>query len=269
MVLCSPPEINLATARLPPSVQTPSLYPHTPDLRVLSRRNAGSRLSLPWLQPRRPSKNRAHLPLDALPHSMHFILGSDGLATLPVTSQHLLDASYPAPAPGRTYSQPNRLCRNLLMDELEDAAPLPASYKYRPALTPHPFMGLSKFDAGRLHQMRSGKSSLGAHPSWDDTAPTTCPSCKEAPETLEHAILRCPAKRPARTRHLQGVTDIGPDATIWSSADLLGALTRFIRSMATAFATGMFSHQSSSADSVSSRLSNVVSFGYFLSSQES
>ena len=132
------------------------------------------------------------------------------------------------------------------MKELVDAAPLPATYKYRSGLTPHPFMGLSKFDAGHLHQMRSGKSYLRAHLAWDDTAPTTCPSCKEALETFEHAILRCPAKRPARTRHLQGVTDIGPDAPVWSSAALLGAFTRFIRSMATAFPTGMFSRPSPS-----------------------
>ena len=67
-ILCSPPEINPATARLLPSVQTPSLYRHSPDHRTLSAGNAGSRLPLPWLQPRPPSKNRAHLALDALPH---------------------------------------------------------------------------------------------------------------------------------------------------------------------------------------------------------
>jgi len=213
--------------------------------------------------------NRAHLPLDALHHSMLFILGSDGLAPLPVTSQHLLDASYPALVPRRTYPQLKLLCRNLPMKQWEDAAPLPARYKYRPSLTPHPCMGLSKFDACRLHPMRSGKSYFRAPPSCDDTAPTTCPSCKEAPETFEHAILRFPDKKPARTRHLQGITDIGPDAPVWSSAALLGSLNRFIRTTATAFPQGMFSCPSSSADSISSRSSNVVSFGYFLSSQES
>jgi len=130
-------------------------------------------------------------------------------------------------------------------------------------------MGLSKFDAGGLHHMRSGKSYLRAHPSWDDSAPTTCPSCEEAPETFEHAILHCSAKRPARILHLQGISDIGPDAPVWSAAALLGAVIRFIRSTATVFPRGMFSRPSSSAGSVSSRSSNVVSFGYFMSSQES
>jgi len=117
--------------------------------------------------------------------------------------------------------------------------------------------------------MRSGKSDLRAHPAWDDHGPTTCPSCAEAPETCAHAILRCPAKEPARTRHLQGVTGLGPDDPVWSSAALLGALTRYIRSTATAFPPGMFSRPSSSAGLVSARSSNVVSFGYFMSSQES
>jgi len=94
-IMCSPPEINPATARLPLSLQTPSLHRHSPEHRVLSARNAGSRLPLPWLQPRPPSKNRAHLPLDALPHSMLFLLGPDGLDPLLVTSQHLLIDLYP------------------------------------------------------------------------------------------------------------------------------------------------------------------------------
>jgi len=130
-------------------------------------------------------------------------------------------------------------------------------------------MGLSKFDAGRLHQMRSGKSYLPAHPSWDDDGLTTCPSCAEAPETFEHAILHCPAKEPATTRHLQGVTELGPDAPVWSSGALVGALSQYIRSTATAFPPGMFSRPSSSTGSFSFLSSNVVSFGYFMSSQES
>jgi len=155
------------------------------------------------------------------------------------------------------------------MEEWDMAAPDPARYPYRPSLKPHPFMGLDMFSAGRLHQMRSGKSYLRAHPSWDDDAPTTCPSSLSAPETFEHAILQCSAQEPARTRHLQGVLDIGPNAPVWSSAALLGALPRFIKSTSTAFPPGMFPRPSSSASSLSSRSSNVVSFGYFMSSQES
>jgi len=239
-VMCSPPVINPASARLPASLQTLSLSRHSPDHRVLSRKNAGSRLLLSWLHPRPRSKNRAHLSLDALPHSMLFLLGTDGHAPLPVTSQHLLGETYHAPPPGRTYPHLKLLCRELLVEEWEMAAPDPARYPYRPSLKPHQFMGLPKFDAGRLHQRRSGKSYLRAHPSWDDDGPTTCPRCSVSPETFEHAILHCSAREPARSRHLQGVSALGPDAPVWSSAALLGALTRFIRSTATPFPRACF-----------------------------
>jgi len=175
----------------------------------------------------------------------------------------------PRTFPGRSYPQLKLQCKNLLVKEWEDAAPDPARYPYRPSLTPHPFVGLDKFTAGRLHQMRSGKSYFSAHPSGDSDAPTSCPSCDEAPETFEHAMLLCPAKELARSPHLQGVSDIGPEAPVWSSASLLAALARFISSTATAFPSGMFLRPSSASESVSSLSSNVVSFGYFMSSQES
>jgi len=155
------------------------------------------------------------------------------------------------------------------MEEWDEDAPDLSRYPYRPSLTPHRFMGLDKFSAGRLHQVRSANSYLRAHPSWDNDTRTTCPCCPNAPETFEHAILQCSAKEPARTRHLQGVLDIGPEARVWSSDALLGALARFIKSTATRFPPGMFSRPSSSTGSVSSHSSNLVSFGYFMSSQES
>lgn len=108
------------------------------------------------------------------------------------------------------------------------------------------------------------------HLSWDDDLPTTCPSCGAAPETFKHAIIHCPPKGPLRSHHLHGVSDIGPKAPVWFSASLLGRLARFIKATATAFPPGMFFHPSSSSvDSVSSLLSNIVSFGYFMYSQES
>lgn len=187
---------------------------------------------------------------------------------MPVTSQHLFCKAYLAPAPGRFYPQLKQLCRDLLMQEWEERSPDVNSlrYPYRPSLSPHPIMGRNKFDAGRVHQARSGKSYLRAHPAWDDDCPTTCPRCHEAPETLKHAILSCPTREPARTRHLQGVTDLGPDAPVWFSAALLAALARFMRSTLTAFPLGMFSRAMSAASSVSSCSSAVLSFGYFMSS---
>ena len=197
------------------------------------------------------------------------LLGPDRHDPLLVTSQHLLCETYPEPLPFRSYPQLQLKCKNLLMEEWDEAAPDAARYPFRPLLKPHPFMGLDKFSAGHLHQMRSGRSYHCAHPSWDNDAPTTCPKCHSAPETFLHAILHSQAKEPARSRHLQGVLDIGPDAPVWCSAALLGALAPFIKATATGFPLGMFSRPSSSLSSVSSRSSNVVSFGYFMSSQES
>ena len=155
---------------------------------------------------------------------MLFLLGQDGLDAVPVTSQHLLSDFYPEPLSGRSYPQLKLKCKNLLMEEWDEAATDPARYPFCPSLKTHPFMGLDKFTAGRLHQMRSVKSYLRTHPSWDSEVPTTCPSCLSAPETFEQAILRCRAKEPARTRHLQGVLDVAPDGPVWSSAALLGTL---------------------------------------------
>jgi len=109
-VLCSPPEINPIAARLPPSVPTPSVHCHSPDPMALTAKNAGSRLPLLWTQPRPHSKNRAHLPLDALPHSMLFLLGPDGLDALRLISQHLLSNFYPEPLPGCSYPQLKLKC---------------------------------------------------------------------------------------------------------------------------------------------------------------
>jgi len=176
-------EINLATACLALSVQTASLLRHAPDHRTLLAKNVGSHLPLGRLQPRPHTKNRAHLPLDAMRHSMLFLLGPNRLAHFPVTSQHLLAGLYREPPEVRTYPRLRPRCRDLLMQEWEARAPDPARYPYPPSLKPHPFMGLNKFDAGRLHQIRSGKSYIRANPSWNNYNPTTCHRCNEFPET--------------------------------------------------------------------------------------
>jgi len=92
-----------ATAPLAPLVQTPSRLLQAPDHRALLVKNLGSPLPLAWLQPHLPTKNWAHLPLDAIAHSILFLLGPDRLAPLPVTCQHLLPESSSVPPETRTY----------------------------------------------------------------------------------------------------------------------------------------------------------------------
>ena len=125
--------------------------------------------------------------------------------------------------------------------------PLPAYYFYPLHLSPHPFMGLGKFIAGRIHQMRSQKSYLAAHASWfnaDDS--TLSPLCRDEPETFSHAILRCPAKASAGARHLQGVSSFDQEAPLWSSPSLLLSLAAYIMATGTAFLPHMLSSPPSS-----------------------
>ena len=94
--------------------------------------------------------------------------------------------------------------------------------------------------AGRIHQMRSQKSYLAAHPSWFNVNDSRlCHLCGEEQERFSYAILRCRAKASARARHLQGVFSVDHDVPIWSSSSLLLGLAAFIRATGTAFPPGM------------------------------
>jgi len=102
-------------------------------------------------------------------------------------------------------------------------------------------MGLGKFVAGRIYQMRAGKGYLAAHPTWrSPKADTSCPRCGLEPETFDHAILSCPSRQHSRMRLLHGVTDIGPQAPLWSSLPLLKRLATFIGVTSTGFPPTMF-----------------------------
>ena len=116
------------------------------------------------------------------------------------------------------------------------AIPAPLYYPYPPSTGPHPFMGLGKFVVGRIHQMPSGKSYLADNPSGDNPdADTSCPLYSEAQQTFVHAILSCPSSARQRSRLLQGVSDLAPEAPIWSDQQQLIALAEFILTTATGF----------------------------------
>ena len=101
----------------------------------------------------------------------------------------------------------------LIQDWVTDD-PAPPYYEY-PSLSPHPFMGLGKFVAGRIHLMRSAKSYLTTHPSWFDENPNpTCPRCETGPESFQHAILPCCTRSRARDLLLTEVSSPTHDATI-------------------------------------------------------
>ena len=79
-------------------------------------------------------------------------------------------------------------------------------------------MGLSKFLAGRIHQMRLGKSYLAAHPSWfNRDLPSICSRCPAAPETFKHAVLHCKSRSRQKELYLSRLDSLDADSPIWSS----------------------------------------------------
>ena len=241
-MVCSPPSVNPATARLHPVF--PSLSTHwAPDSsRALTRGLSSVYLPLHWKTPRPVPPIRNHLPIDAVAHrTIPFTLG---LSKMPMMNSHLGGPTPILPPQSlmdNTYSALKKRVREKLLEEWSSLFPTPGYILHRPALLPRPFMGLGKFVAGRIHQMRAGKSYLAAHPTWRSPDPdTSCPRCGVEPETFEHAIRSCPWRQHTWSRLLHSVTDVGPEAPLWSSLPLLKRLATFIGITSTGFPPTMF-----------------------------
>ena len=139
-----------------------------------------------------------------------------------------------------TYSALKKRVREKLREEWASLFPPPGYYLQPAVLHPRPFMGWTKLVARRIQQMRAGKRYLAADPAWrSPDANTSCPSCSLEHETSKHAILSCPSRH-SRSRLLHGVTDVGPDAPLWSSLPLLKRLGTFIGVTSTGFPSTMF-----------------------------
>jgi len=146
----------------------------------------------------------------------------------------------------RTYQALRTRTRNMLIQDWSDDDPTPPYYEYPPSISPHPFMGLGKFVAGRIHQMRSANSYLAAHPSWSDENPDpTCPRCETGSESFQHAVLTCPARTRVRNLRLKEVSCLAHDAPIWSDPTLIRALGEYITDTKTGFPPDMLPDQHS------------------------
>ena len=122
----------------------------------------------------------------------------------------------------RAYQAISTRARNMLLPDWTTDAPTPPYYDFPPSLIPHPFMGLRRFVAGRIDQMRAAKSYLAAHRSWfDENQDPTCPRCGTEPETLTHAILSCLTQTRVRDLLLKEVFSLGPDADLWTDPLLI------------------------------------------------
>ena len=123
-----------------------------------------------------------------------------------------------------------------LMIEQGRSLSLPDYYSYLPHLIPHPFMGLGKFIACRIHKGRWQKSYLVLHLSWFNVSDSQLwPLYVDEPAPYCHAILPCLAKAAPRASHHQGIYSVGLNASLSTSSSLLLSLAVYIRSTGTAF----------------------------------
>ena len=128
----------------------------------------------------------------------------------------------------------------MLLQDWATEDPTPPDYNHLPSLTPHLFMGPGKFVVGRIHQMRSAKSYLAAHPSWFDQDPDlNSPRCGTKPETFRHAILTCHARTGDGDPLLKEVSSLEDHTALWSDPHLIRALGEYITHTKTGFPPDM------------------------------
>jgi len=164
-VVCSPPEINPATAQLHTAFPSHSSHRAHDSSRALTRGLSSVYLPLHSITTLPVPPLRNHLLIDAVAHKT--IPFTHGLSRMPMVNSH-----HVSPAPSilprslmdNTYSALKKRVREALLAEWPGILPTPGYYHHLPALNPRPFMGVSKFIAGRIHQIRAGKSYLAAHP---------------------------------------------------------------------------------------------------------
>lgn len=240
-IACAPPTHNPAAARLPTSFPSLSVFRAQDSSRHLTIGLSSVYLPLNWKTPVPTPPMRKHLPIDALAHLT--IPLSDGLSRFPLVLHAPPRAGEDIPPPDLmmgTYKALKARSRELLMREWEAMDPTPAYYTHPCRLVLHPFMGLDKFIAGRIHQMRAQKSYLAGHPSWWSEDPhTSCPRCRSSPETFGHAILRWPSRTRARNRYLGSVRSLDEDSPLWSDTALLRQLEKYILATKTGFPPDM------------------------------
>ena len=164
--ISSPTSIDPASACLCRSFPT-LLKARAPDTHpALCTRLNPNVMPIKWKTPLRSPPVPTHLSVDALAHLPLPLL--EGLSYALLINSTLLP-DLPALPSEEIMTNPYRALKRraqTLMMEHWRSLPLPDYYPYPLRLSPHPFRGLVKFMAGRIHQMRSHESYLAAHPSW-------------------------------------------------------------------------------------------------------
>ena len=236
-IACAPPTQNPAAARLPSSFPSLSVFRAQDSSRHLTKGLSSVYLPLDWRSTVPSPPICKHLHIDAMAHLVIPLM--EGLSRLPLFLHAPAPPGTDIPPPQlilRTYLALKRRARDALLADWTTLHPAPEYYPYQPWLTPHPVMGLDKFVAGRIHQMRAGKSYLASHPSWWSELPDhTCPLCALAPETFSHAVLHCPRKNRERSLLLGEVISLDEGSPLWSNDHLIRALGQFITATHTGF----------------------------------
>jgi len=240
----APSEFNTATARIPESVPTWDQGRSADDHRFLLHGSSKAVHLTSWLG--LAVNSAKHLPLDSLCHEASDLI--EEIRILPLASTDLVALPL-LRGPSVTYQALRTpLIQLLLGDWLDISLPVPPSYPYSACLPPHAFTGLPRFICGCIHQMRTGPSYLAAHTSWRNRdCSTLCPFCEEGDESLQQAILLCPAKAHPRLTHLSGVDDIGPDGPLWLSVPLLRQFAEYFYATRTGFPPAMLRIRASTA----------------------
>ena len=175
-LISSPTHINSASARLCRSCPAPLMARALDAHRALCTPLDPNVMPLNWQTPRRSPPVRTHLPVDALAHLT--LPHLEGFSFARLINSTLLPDLQALPSDEimtNAYRARKRPARTLLIEHWR-SLPLPDYYPYPLQLSPHPFMGLGKLIAGRIHQMRSQRSYLAAHPSWFNAHDfTLCP----------------------------------------------------------------------------------------------
>ena len=213
--------LNPALARLYMSFPA-LLKARAPDShRALCTPLAPNLMPLNWKTPLPSPPVRTHLPVDALAHLTVSLLKD--LSFAPLINSTLLPDLSSLPSDEiltNAYHALKRRAQALIMDQW-CFLPLPSYYPYPLRFSPHPFMGLGKFMAGCIHQMRSQKSSLAAHPAWFNANDSPlCSLCGDKLERFSHTILCCPANVSALAHLLQDFSSVDHDAPLWSSSSV-------------------------------------------------
>ena len=138
-VVCSPHEVNPATAGLHSSFPSLSNDQAQDSLRALTKGLTSVYLPLNWKTPRTVPPMRNHVPIDAV--APKIIPFTHGLSRMPMINSHLVSLALavpPQPLMDNTYSALKKRVREPLLEEWSVLFPTPRFYLHRPALTRAP-----------------------------------------------------------------------------------------------------------------------------------